>query len=328
MLHFTARRRRWPLACSLVLPMALLACQAYACHRFSPQDRAEDAILTMPNLDMPDRYFTGRGETIQDAFDCPAGQSAILVDMSLSGLTYERDLVWEGSTYPAYSLGERSPLVIFTQATFSGANGSSIALHNGRINRNPGLVLATPGRLDHFVQMRVFFRGGAMRSVPYTALGTIEAWSENDPTNRFRHSFGIEVTLPAVTCTLADASHGLDDVSADDLAAMDSSAKESGFEVSMTCPMDNVDVELSVADANDPGSRDGLLAPAPGATAEGVRVQLLREGVPVQFGQRWRYGWSSKGAQRIPFRARYRRTPDPLAPGVVKGEAVMTADYR
>lgn len=92
--------------------------------------------------------------------------------------------------------------------------------------------------------------------------------------------------------------------------------------------MDNIDVQLSLADANDPGSSNVQLAPAPGATAGGVQVQLLRGGQPVQFGQAWSHGWSSKGQQSIPFSARYLRTADPLVPGLVKGEAVLTADYR
>ncbi|HCT24868.1 MAG TPA: hypothetical protein DIW85_01515 [Stenotrophomonas sp.] len=115
---------------------------------------------------------------------------------------------------------------------------------------------------------------------------------------------------------------------ANELAASGSNAKESSFDVAMNCPMDNIDVQLSLADANDPGSSNGQLAPAPGATAGGVQVQLLRGGQPVQFGQAWSHGGSSKGQQAIPFSARYLRTPDPLVPGSVKGEAVLTANYR
>ncbi|QII31054.1 fimbrial protein [Stenotrophomonas maltophilia] len=114
---------------------------------------------------------------------------------------------------------------------------------------------------------------------------------------------------------------------ANELAASSSDVKESGFDVAMNCPMDNIDVQLSLAEANGPGS-NGQLAPAPGATAGGAQVQLQRGGQPVQFGQtRW-HGWSSKGQQIIPFSARYLRTADPLVPGVITGEAVLTAEYR
>ncbi|KPG88410.1 hypothetical protein AN993_03185 [Stenotrophomonas maltophilia] len=167
-----------------------------------------------------------------------------------------------------------------------------------------------------------------MESAPYRYLGTVEAWPVSDPSQRLLSPISLGFTVPPVTCTLANASHTLDDVLANELAASGSNAKESSFDVAMNCPMDNIDVQLSLADANDPGSSNGQLAPAPGTTAGGVQVQLLRGGQPVQFGQAWSHGWSSKGQQAIPFSARYLRTPDPLVPGDVKGEAVLTADYR
>ncbi len=140
--------------------------------------------------------------------------------------------------------------------------------------------------------------------------------------------FTLKLNIPLLTCTLANVSHTLDDIVANELAASSSDVKESSFDVAMNCPMDNIDVQLSLADANDPGSSNGQLAPAPGATAGGVQVQLLRGGQPVQFEQAWSHGWSSKGQQAIPFSARYLRTADLLVPGAITGEAVLTADYR
>lgn len=57
-------------------------------------------------------------------------------------------------------------------------------------------------------------------------------------------------------------------------------------------------------------------------------VQLLRGGLPVQFGRVWSHGCSSKVSQSIPFSACYLRTADSLVPGEMKGEAVLTAVYR
>jgi len=308
---------------------AAVVADASACQRLSFEDRDEEISRSMPNVDFPDRYFAGTGSSITDSFDCPQGQMVFLVEMTLPGLTYVRDIVSDGRVYPAYQVSERSPLLIFSHALpLQSGLGSGVALHNGQVNRHVAAVLPASRTIDHFVQMRVFFRGGAMERVPRTHLGTIEVWSENDPGNRFRHSFTLELNIPLLTCTLANASHTLDDVLANELAASGSNAKESSFDVAMNCPMDNIDVQLSLADANDPGSSNGQLAPAPGTTAGGVQVQLLRGGQPVQFGQAWSHGWSSKGQQAIPFSARYLRTADPLVPGDVKGEAVLTADYR
>lgn len=305
--------------------------QAEACVRLRLDDQVEELVRTVPNLDRPDQYFSGTGGTLQGSYQCAPGQEEFLVSMNLSGLTYEREISYAGRSVPAYSLGPRSPLVIFLHGVRgSGGSGglSDIPLRNGVLNRNPGTLLASASTIEHYIQIRIFFRGGAMESVPRSFLGTVETWPVSNPANPFRHSFTVEFTVPPVTCTLANASHTLDDVVANELAASGSNAKESSFDVAMNCPMDNIDVQLSLADANDPGSSNGQLAPAPGANAGGVQVQLLRGGQPVQFGQVWSHGWSSKGQQAIPFSARYLRTADPLVPGDVKGEAVLTADYR
>jgi type 1 fimbria pilin len=317
---------------ALATMLLAVAEQAAACVRLRLDDQVDELVRTVPNLDRPDQHFSGTGATLPDSYLCPPGQEEFLVSVNLSGLTYERDISYAGLSVPAYSLGPRSPLVIFLHgvrgSSGSGGSLSAIPLRNGVLNRNPGTSLTSASTIEHYIQLRIFFRGGAMESVPRSFLGTVETWPVSNPANPFRHSFTVEFTVPPVTCTLANASHTLDDVLANELAASGSNAKESSFDVTMNCPMDNIDVQLSLADANDPGSRNGQLALAPGATAGGVQVQLLRGGQPVQFGQAWSHGWSSKGQQAIPFSARYLRTADPLVPGDVKGEAVLTADYR
>lgn len=231
--------------------------------------------------------------------------------------------------YKVYSTGPRSPLIGFSfSVKRAGTTFGGPPIELGVRNRHPGEPLTQTEPMDVDVYMLIFFRGGAMESVPMTDLGTITSSVEGDPSQSMQHHVRLEIIVPPVTCTLANASHALDDVLANELAASGSDAKESSFDVAMNCPMDNIDVQLSLADANGPGSSNGQLAPAPGATAGGVQVQLLRGGQPVQFGQAWSHGWSSKGQQAIPFSARYLRTPDPLVPGDVKGEAVLTADYR
>ncbi len=278
----------------------------------------------MPNLDRPDGYYHGTGGYLANAYECPAGRAEFVIDVALAGLTYVRDIVYGGQAYAAYGFSDRSPLI---GMMYQLAGNTPQPLHPGqRITFDASVTNSGP--INAGVIIRYFFRGGAMESVPYRRLGTVEAWPVSDPSQRLLSSISLGFTVPPVTCALANASHTLDDVLANELAASGSNAKESSFDVAMNCPMDNIDVQLSLADANDPGSRNGQLAPAPGATAGGVQVQLLRGGQPVQFGQAWSHGWSSKGQQAIPFSARYLRTADPLVPGDVKGEAVLTADYR
>ncbi|MCO7470018.1 fimbrial protein [Stenotrophomonas maltophilia] len=311
--------------------MALQAQQANAsCVRLNPGDQDLTVSLTMPNIDRPDtRYRVANVGRISGGFECTAGQTAFNIDAPLSGLTYVRDVQMDSYLYKVYSTGPRSPLIGFSfSVKRAGTTFGGPPIELGVRNRHPGEPLTQKEPMNVDVYMVIFFRGGAMESIPMTDLGTITSSVEGDPSQSMQHHVRLEITVPPVTCTLASASHTLDDVVANELAASGSNAKESSFNVTMNCPMDNIDVQLSLADANDPGSSNGQLAPAPGATAGGVQVQLLRGGSPVQFGLAWSHGWSSKGQQSIPFSARYLRTADPLVPGLVKGEAVLTADYR
>ncbi|MDH0190662.1 fimbrial protein [Stenotrophomonas sp. GD03993] len=311
--------------------MALQSQQANAsCVRLNPGDQDLTASFTMPNVDRPDtRYRVVNVGRISGGFECTAGQTAFNIDAPLAGLTYVRDVQLDSYLYKVYSTGPRSPLIGFSfSVRRAGTTFGGPPIELGVRNRHPGEPLTKTEAMDVDVYMVIFFRGGAMESIPMTDLGTITSSVESDPSQSMQHHVRLEITVPPVTCSLANASHTLDDVLANELAASGSNAKESSFDVTMNCPMDNIDVQLSLADANDPGSSNGQLAPAPGTTAGGVQVQLLRGGQPVQFGQAWSHGWSSKGQQAIPFSARYLRTADPLVPGDVKGEAVLTADYR
>lgn len=311
--------------------MALAMSQAEAsCVRLNPGDQDLTVSRVVPNIDRPNsRLSTEPGGIILGSFRCAAGQTAFTINAPLTGLTYVRDVQFGAYLYKLYSTGPRSPLIGFTFGLFeSGIPMDGRPITIGTSNRHPGVALAVPGPVTANVYMEIFFRGGAMESIPMTDLGTITSSVEGDPSQTMRHHVRLQLTVPPSTCTLANASHTLDDVLANDLAISGSNAKESSFDVTMNCPMGNIDVHLSLADANNPGSSNGQLAPAPGATAGGVQVQLLRGGLPVQFGRVWSHGWSSKGSQAIPFSARYLRTADPLVPGEVKGEAVLTAVYR
>ncbi|HHA2674279.1 fimbrial protein [Stenotrophomonas maltophilia] len=311
----------------LMLIGGVTAFPAVACQRLVLGDQVLDRSGLMPNLDFPDRNYNGVGGFLTNAYDCPPGDTEFVVDVPLAGLTYVRDTVYQGLALSLYQFSDRSPLIAMRYQLSSASGRHSMSLHPG-IRATLPVTFGTTETVNAGVVFFFFFRGGAMESVPYRFLGTIEAWPITDPGQRLRSPVSLGFTLAPVTCTIANASHSLDDVLANELAASGSNAKESSFDVAMNCPMDNIDVQLSLADANDPGSSNGQLAPAPGATAGGVQVQLLRGGQPVQFGQAWSHGWSSKGQQAIPFSARYLRTADPLVPGDVKGEAVLTADYR
>ncbi|KOO84679.1 hypothetical protein VL23_12040 [Stenotrophomonas maltophilia] len=96
----------------------------------------------------------------------------------------------------------------------------------------------------------------------------------------------------------------------------------------MACPHAGVPVKLTLTDANDPSNRGSQLAPTANATASAVRVQLLRDDLPVEFGQQWDHGLSASTQHDVTLQARYIRTTGTFAAGVVEGQAILTATYR
>ncbi|MFG6069072.1 fimbrial protein [Stenotrophomonas indicatrix] len=321
--------------CSWTLFALAAASAAHAgCVRLNPGDQDLVISMTMPNLDLPNRRFALQAQGgVLDGFMCSAGQNAFLTDVTFTGLTYEREIAADdGRTYSVYSLGPRSPLIGFVHAVNPPAGSttrpSQDAVIPGQRHRNPGPVSAISEPVSVSYGVMLFFRGGAMESIPMTSLGTATSWDENDPSQSIQHHLRIEVNVPTLTCTLADSSQSLDPVSADLLATPGSTAGEKAVAMAMTCPSANVGVEMVLTDANDAGNVGSLLTPAAASDAGGVQLEMLRAGNPVQFGQRWQHGWSSKGSQDVPFTARYRRTADALQPGTIIGEAVLTATYR
>ncbi|QII31056.1 fimbrial protein [Stenotrophomonas maltophilia] len=96
----------------------------------------------------------------------------------------------------------------------------------------------------------------------------------------------------------------------------------------MRCPGAGISVGLALADAHDPGNTGSVLSPTADSDAGGVRIELLNGGAPVRLGQRWEHGVSAGANETLFFGARYRRTADDLVPGDIKGEAILSADYR
>lgn len=328
-LRLPARRGGAGLPAALLAIALVLGFEAAACQRLTPGDQTLDANRPTPNLDRPDYYFGGTGGFIDKAYRCQPGTETFLIDMPLTGLTYVRDIQYENGTFAAYRMSARSPLIGF-QYQLQGMPGLPLPtpLHPGQINRTGSIAIPATAEISAGVVVLFFFPGGAMESVPYHHLGTLISWPESDPSQRMLHSVSLGFNVPPVTCSLVDRAVTLADVPAAALAAVGSTPGEIAFDMMMACPSANVDVTLSLADANDPGNTGSVLAPSAATTASGVQVQLLRGGAPVHLQQSWHYGYSSKGDQPVEFSARYLRTAAPLQAGVVEGQAVLTATYR
>ncbi|WP_369039692.1 fimbrial protein [Stenotrophomonas maltophilia] len=262
------------------------------------------------------------------AFSGCSGRQPIEIDLALVGLTYVQDVQMRGLTFPAYETSPTSPLLVFEHRSGT-TNGSSnsIALRLGRnVDPNGSRVGLNPYR-SH-VLAHVVARGGVMSAIPYAFLGTATTWPQNFPavSRTVPISVGVDVLPP--TCALSDASIALEDISADLLPSAGDSGGEKEITAVMRCPGPGVSVDLTLADAHAPANTGSVLQPTSDSDARGVRIEVLRGGFPVQFGQKWSHGVSMGGSEDIRLSARYIRSSDEVAPGLIKGEALLTADYR
>lgn len=238
-------------------------------------------------------------------------------------LRYVSTKRWNGRDHRMYETAPDSALMIFTVGNDmldieSTLNPGQTSYHT--INRSPS------GSMGVKITVYSFSRGGGMRS--FEAFnGLVRIHFPAAPQLDTEVPVDFSINFPATTCPLKDANEQLQDVLASDLPTPGSTAHEKTVAIRMECGADAPRARLSLSDANDASNVGSVLAPAAGSDAQGVRIQLLRHGSEVQFGQRWLIDPGVGGTQDQAFTARYLRTNDPLLPGVIKGEAVLDVDY-
>ena len=252
------------------------------------------------------------------------------ISLEASGLTPVSTIDYGGKTYVTYQLSATSPLFFFpvhvkTSDPGVGGGFERVPAQQGTATRVNSYE-AGGGDLYTYPHLGVVARAG-MQSVPQTLLG-VEVVQHTQFPQSNRHTVYATVNIEQPTCTLGSAGFSLTGVSADVLGAAGSSSREQTFQVKLQCDAAGVPVKLTLTDANAPTATGSLLKPTANATAQGVQVELLRNGVPVVLGQQWNHGASGAGAQNIDLQARYTRVAGSFSIGEVEGQAVLTADYR
>lgn len=246
------------------------------------------------------------------------------------GLKAVSTIDYQGKNYVTYELSATSPLFFFPMNIKTSNPGVGGGFE--RIPAKEGVGTAVTSytverdQLFSYPHLGVVVRAG-MQPVPMTLLGT-EVAQHTQFTYSNRHAVYVTVNIQQPTCTLTDAAFTLTGISADAVSAVGDSSSEQSFPVKMQCEAAGVPVKLTLTDANDPAATGSLLKPTVHATAEGVQVELLRNGTPVKLGVQWDHGTSGNGEQNIDLQARYTRVPGALKIGDVEGQAVLTADYR
>jgi len=248
---------------------------------------------------------------------------------TMPALAFVRMVVIEGENYPAFEMRgyPRSPLLVFRYITGTGNKVLSMPLDPRIVQRNPGTEITGTSFRWSTARVAAVSRGGEMQSVPTTSVGDVTYMSPDYPSLVKKEAFSVLANVRAKTCTLADTAFSLKDINAVDLPRAGSDAGAQEFQVSMNCN-GAFPLTLTLTDANAPGNTSSRLTPTTSADAQGVRVQLLREGAPVVLGQSWSLAQSQNGPQNIAITARYYREAGDFVPGVVQGQATLTLSYR
>jgi len=308
-----------PLLGLLFCAGSAVACVEYGINRDLVMDQMYDTYPEAGRVEF-DKEIAARS-----FMNCPERRDVpVFMTLDMPGLTYQGEVTFKGDTYPAYAAAPDAPLVMFYHHVAHSEDGP---LRNGE--EVPGLFeMSGPGGVEMAIQYWAvaFSRGGRMRTPP-TMNGTITMRAPSLPSIDTQTVVQLDLKFPAATCPLQDKAETLQDVQTAELAVPGSTAKEKLVAIRMDCGVDPPRARMTLSDAGDAGNTGSQLTPTADSDAEGVRVQLLRGGAEVQFGQTWDFDPGVGGVHDHQFTARYIRTNDALVPGTIKGEAVLNVDY-
>ncbi|WP_329892171.1 type 1 fimbrial protein [Stenotrophomonas sp. SMYL11] len=245
---------------------------------------------------------------------------ALLLDMP--GLRPAGSITYDGMTLPVYDVADDSPLIGFVFMQVVGWPAQPLTLGS----TTPYVMDVSGGdKADFNFRAYAFSRRTPMRT--YEMSGSLRIDTPDFPAQGITIPIRIQLNFPHVTCPLQDTAENLRDVDFAELSTPGSTAGEKVVAIRMDCGTSVPRARMSLHDAADAGNTGSQLTPVAGSDAGGVRVQLLRAGSEVRFGQQWDFDPGVGGVHNHEFTARYIRTSDALTPGVITGEAVLNVDY-
>lgn len=260
--------------------------------------------------------------------NCAPGERLQLqIKPMMPGLAYVRDVVIDGISYPAYGWNATSSLAIFG---FQATSGGGIWRFPLTIDKTSQQEIQA-GRTGEFaVTLRVGLvaRGGTIIKEAQ-AIGVVETSLLNDPSAVVSNSGSVEVNPAIDSCRVRADGAGvmLDPARQPELQRPGDTAGEEPLPARVRCSRDGIVAEVGIDDALDMGNTSSVLTPAAGTSATGVRLQILRNGMPLPMGSRWMFTdgatWTDQGLS-----ARYIRTSDVLSAGDIVGEAIITATMK
>lgn len=151
-------------------------------------------------------------------------------------------------------------------------------------------------------------------------------------------NLAVTATVTTRTCSVTTTSVDvpLPQAYAGKLSTTGSTAGATPFNLGINCSQ-GTNVMVTLTDASDVSNRSNTLGLAPGSSAAGVGLQILKGSTPISYGpdsaaagntNQWSAGTAAGGPMTIPLTAQYVRTPGTLTPGTVKGTATFTMSYQ
>lgn len=158
---------------------------------------------------------------------------------------------------------------------------------------------------------------------------------------RFSNDVVIAPTIPTCAPTVADKIVNLGQATAQDFATVGSTAGTVSFNIDLVCSggvptTRTTNLYVTLTDSTNPANISDTLELAPGSTASGVGVQILKSGTPIGYGpassavgntNQWFVATTANGNLSIPLTARYVRTGTVNA-GQADALATFTFSYQ
>ncbi|KDB09866.1 Fimbrial protein [Burkholderia sp. lig30] len=149
-------------------------------------------------------------------------------------------------------------------------------------------------------------------------------------------ALGEKITVMPQSCTVTTPSPNvrLPSVAASKLNAVGMTAGDTGFNIGLSCKSGS-NVYVTLTDLTDPGNTGNQLTLAPGSSANGVKLRILKDGQALGYGpdsaavgntNQWYVGPSATTSS-IPLSAQYIST-GAVSGGTVKGVATFTMSYQ
>lgn len=324
---------------ALLATLTILSPSSSACTRSAGVDALATHVVVYNGSAADEVLTRWTGSGIRDTFaGCGHTQRvSVRFTPSMVGLTFVRYATVDGMTFPAYAWSSTSPLIVFrlyktalgpgsggvnapqVVSTDADSDGSGVTSGTSSVDNN---------ELTTNLQFALLSRGTPMTGGTLPTLRGQTMLTSHPRAGSVQSTLDLTVDVQSRTCTLSDTSLVLGDVRSQDLAdSVSATIGRTPFNVRMNCPFAGTRVTLKAYDARGSTLLAGQLTPGRWDSATGVRIQLLRSGQPLRFGQAWDLGAAPAGDTLIPLEAQYIRAGAAFGAGTITGEAKLVADY-